>query len=320
MSLIATGLPRDHKEWTIGHPDIDVSNQSHGFIPVFQGQERSFTLELWGDCRPTSVDGNPPDEEEVTAIWDAQSDAHRGHFEVDEFTIEATGTRVQGHDVLVTSWTHTSERGLEQARVTAVLSGGPEGCVLRAPGGDSDHGADFSWEAVAEFAPILLTLLETTGEAAPYDAEALLGEIEEQRSSAGPGNLVGFVLLNGLASTGLPEDPIQPICRGAGDFDHIIPGVEIAVRRDDGPLVVITDLRGSMFDSHHGCAMWFSAEVPQADWYTIEINGWSSASFDATQVEAGGWIIYMWSDSIALEANCGNDSEMMTCAVFEPVG
>ena len=62
-------------------------------------------------------------------------------------------------------------------------------------------------------------------------------------------------------------------------------------------------LRGSVIDAHTGCSLWFGADVVAADSYTIVI-GKHEVSFETKYLTDRGWMVELWSDPRALQAEC----------------
>lgn len=141
------------------------------------------------------------------------------------------------------------------------------------------------------------------------DPEVWLAELSLLRASAGPGFLVGFVHLGGDATTGVPLADVQPYCTGYGDFEDIVPGAQVQVYGDSGELAGEGVLRGSAFDGHTGCGMWFGVEVTSFVYYNVVIGDHYTESGDVDQLASGGWIIDIWSEPTSLEANCGQSDE-----------
>lgn len=146
------------------------------------------------------------------------------------------------------------------------------------------------------------------------DPEVWLAEISELRASAGPGRLVGFVHLTGGTTTGVPLAGTQPFCTGYGKYQDIVPGVAVEVYGDTGELAGETILRGSAFDGHLGCVMWFGLDVTPFVSYQVVIGEHTTEFEDVDQLAAGAWMINIWAELGSLEANCGlGEDQFETC-------
>ena len=141
----------------------------------------------------------------------------------------------------------------------------------------------------------------------------MLAEKRALLKAAGPGRIFGQVVLSEEARTWPPAES-QPMCVGAGDFDDITPGVIVMVHAAETPEAPYsTILHGSLYDGALGCFMWFGLDVAEDDNYTIMI-GHHRADIDTTQLDANGWVVYLWSSSQKLAAFCEEDEELIDAA------
>lgn len=153
------------------------------------------------------------------------------------------------------------------------------------------------------------------------DPGIVQAELREFRDSAGPGRIVGLVNMSAETSSGAPDSPSQPVCVGAAEFADIQPGAVVVVTDQNGQAVGESILRGSVYDGHIGCSLWFGVEVPvDLAAYSMVVAGHPPVSFDAAVLEEHGWQIDLWTDPLHMETNCGEvepGSESMTCLLIE---
>jgi hypothetical protein len=142
------------------------------------------------------------------------------------------------------------------------------------------------------------------GAVASDDPEVWQAEISELRASAGPGRLVGFVNLGGSTSTGFPLAASQPFCAGFDEFADIVPGARVAVFGQEGGLVGEGVLRGSAFDGHLGCVLWFGVDVARSGGYRFTIGNHQTDRIESAELSNGDWVVELWSDPDSLAANC----------------
>lgn len=126
-------------------------------------------------------------------------------------------------------------------------------------------------------------------------------EIQALRASAGSGRLVGFVHLTGDTSSGVPLADSQPFCTGFGTFADIVPGAVVEVYGERGDPAGQGVLRGSAFDAHVGCVLWFGVDITESDSYLLRIGRHETDPFDASWLDEG---VALWSSPESLEANC----------------
>ena len=145
------------------------------------------------------------------------------------------------------------------------------------------------------------------------ESEIFLAEIDALRESAAVGRIVGFIHLTESDRT-WPLNETQPYCAGAGAFEEMVPGALVSVQGDlvSEPAGLAT-LRGSVYDAHMGCSMWFGAEVADADSYIITVGG-HTATYSASQLSATGWTVELWSSADVLESFCEEDFNAETCS------
>lgn len=145
-------------------------------------------------------------------------------------------------------------------------------------------------------------------------------ELQALWDSAGSGRIVGSVALweghhSALASS-------QPFCVGAARYAGIQPGQSVVVTDGGGTTVGETILRGSAYDGHEGCVLWFGVDVPpDLAVYTIEIGDHPAVTFDLNVLEEFAWRVNLWSDDSQIRAACvENEPEdrPMTCVLLEP--
>lgn len=192
--------------------------------------------------------------------------------------------------------------------------------VASAPGGEGSTSVGADAGGRGSNTPVLTTTTAMEG-VASADPEEWLAEIERLRTSAGPGRIVGFVNLAGETSSGAPASPSQPVCVGAGAFSDIEPGTEVIIYELDGTPVGETILRGSAFDGHTGCALWFGVDVPtDAPGHVVRIGDHESPEIDSATLGEFGWILNFWSSQNSMIANCIEleaESEPMTCILLD---
>lgn len=145
-------------------------------------------------------------------------------------------------------------------------------------------------------------------------------EIEALRDSAGSGRIVGFVSLGAETSTGPPASPSQPVCVGVGEFSDIQPGAVVKVLDIEGNEIGESVMRGSAYDGHHGCSLWFGVDVPTdlLD-YQLAVAGHNPNHVDRATLDQFGWTINLWSDQPSMFANCEElepDADPMTCLLL----
>lgn len=147
-------------------------------------------------------------------------------------------------------------------------------------------------------------------------------EIRALRASAGPGRIVGFVNLSSETSTGPPASPSQPVCVGAGAFADIRPGGLVVVTDENGQAVGEDILRGSAYDGHIGCSLWFGVDVPpDLTAYSITLADHPPIAFERDMLADFGWQIDLWTDPVHMQANCvelEEGAEPITCELVEP--
>lgn len=145
-------------------------------------------------------------------------------------------------------------------------------------------------------------------------------ELQTLRDSAGPGLIVGSVALWGDHHTPLASS--QPFCTGAAQFADLEPGQAVIVTDQDGNVIGQTILRGSAFDAHEGCSLWFGVDVPpDMAVYLIAITEHAPVAFDRAVLDEFGWRIDLWSDPIQMQTVCVElepESRPMTCVLLEP--
>lgn len=145
-------------------------------------------------------------------------------------------------------------------------------------------------------------------------------ELQALWDSAGPGRIVGSVALWDGHHTALASS--QPFCVGAARYAGIQPGQSVVVTDGNGANVGRTILRGSAYDAHEGCGLWFGVDVPpDLAAYTIEIGDHPAVTFDVSALEEFGWRINLWSDEGQIQAVCVElepEQRPMTCVLLEP--
>lgn len=149
--------------------------------------------------------------------------------------------------------------------------------------------------------------------------EVWQAEIRELRTSAGPGRIVGFVNLGGDTSTGAPDSPSQPVCVGKGGFADVVPGAGVTVEVE-GERSAEGVLRGSAFDGHIGCSLWFGLDVPAADVYAVTIADHPPVILDRGLLDQFGWLVDIWADPTHMQANCVEiepEAAAMSCVPIE---
>jgi hypothetical protein len=145
-------------------------------------------------------------------------------------------------------------------------------------------------------------------------------ELQALWNSAGPGRIVGSVALWKGHHSALSSS--QPFCVGAARYAGIQPGQSVVVTDGDGGTVGETILRGSAYDGHEGCVLWFVLDVPpDLEVYTIEIGDHPAVTFDLSVLEEFGWRVNLWSDDNQIQAVCVElepKARPMTCVLLEP--
>ncbi len=148
-------------------------------------------------------------------------------------------------------------------------------------------------------------------------------ELDDLRASAGPGRLVVFVNLGAPYNSGGPTSNRQPVCVGTGPYKDITPGAAAVVSDSDGGTLAETILRGSAFDGHIGCSLWFGVDVPAGlPSYTITIGDHPPVTFTPADLDAVGWQVDLWANPDHMQTNCLEAqglSRQMTCVLLEPV-
>lgn len=151
-------------------------------------------------------------------------------------------------------------------------------------------------------------------------SEEWQAELQTLWDSAEPGRIVGSVALWEGHHTALASS--QPFCVGAARYAGIQPGQSVLVTDGGGGTVGETILRGSAYDGHEGCVLWFGVDVPiDLEVYTIEIGDHPAATFDLSLLEDFGWRINLWSDEDQIQAVCVEiepEARPMTCVLLEP--
>lgn len=178
-------------------------------------------------------------------------------------------------------------------------------------GGDSSIGGDGTGVPLAD--RIILDGV------ASDDPAIFMAEIENRKASAEPGRIVGFVALGESASSGPPSSPTQPVCVGASDFITVTPGAVVSALTTAGDQVATSILRGSAYDGHVGCSMWFTLDLASSDErIQLDIAGLQlSDAVDPEELDASGWVLHIWATPEALAANCVQAGPT-TCALLEP--
>ena len=145
-------------------------------------------------------------------------------------------------------------------------------------------------------------------------------ELQTLWDSAGPGRIVGSVALWGGHHTPLATS--QPFCAGAARYESVQPGQSVVVADENGALAGESTLRGSAFDAHEGCSLWFGVDVPSnLSTYAIEIGNHPWVAFDRRTLDDFGWRINLWTDADQMQAGCVElepGSRPMTCVLLEP--
>lgn len=145
-------------------------------------------------------------------------------------------------------------------------------------------------------------------------------ELQGLWESAGPGRIVGSVALWGGHHSALASS--QPFCVGAARYAGIQPGQSVVVTDGGGATVGETILRGSAYDGHEGCVLWFGVDVPpDLAVYIIEIGDHPAVTFDLSVLEEFAWRVNLWSDDNQIQAACVEiepEARPMTCVLLEP--
>lgn len=167
-----------------------------------------------------------------------------------------------------------------------------------------------------DMAPAVILLQACGGE----EPEFMI-EISELVASAGEGTLAALVHLG--ESSGPPTSPGQPVCVGAGAFVAIQPGAAITISAEGADPVEV-ELRGSAYDGHLGCALWFGAELDEtATRHTIAIADHPPIEVTTAELDEAGWILELWDDETSYDLYCQeriDDYEPGVCRVLEGRG
>ncbi len=172
--------------------------------------------------------------------------------------------------------------------------------------------------------PVFDLETELSADGITSDDPAIMGaETRAMRGSAGPGRIVGFVILGEETSSGPPDSPDQPVCVGAGAFADIRPGQPVVATDEAGQVVGESILRGSAYDGPIGCSLWFGIDVPpDLTGYLLSIADHPPLGVERAMLEEFGWQIDLWGDPSSMEANCvqpEEEAEPMTCLLLPPL-
>ena len=122
-------------------------------------------------------------------------------------------------------------------------------------------------------------------------AAVLLIGVVWAASAAGSGNTItgSLVLTN---EEGYDEGyGASSGCSGSGGYDDIDFGTEVVVRDGDGQLLA-TSMLESGEDDLLGCTFPFEVtDVPNADFYSIEVSHRGDLSYSHSEMEANGWVV-----------------------------
>lgn len=155
---------------------------------------------------------------------------------------------------------------------------------------------------------------------APEETYLIQAELDSLRDSAGSGRIVGFIHLAGEHNSGPPQSPTQPVCTGAGRFDHVHPAQSVTVVDESLEIIGVDILRGSTYDRLIGCTLWFGVDVPpDLNVYLLHIAGRPSITLQRSLLDESGWWVNLWSNPDTMTANCVQVESVdpMTCILLE---
>jgi hypothetical protein len=230
--------------------------------------------------------------------------------------------------------------GDEEAASYLLSAGEDTGCVFALPGLEYDI-SDFEHVSLfPESDPnvvissriigqrVVVTFGAEPGEPAFDQASGVASDVPEDWQaelqalwdSAGPGRIVGSVAL--WEGHHAPLTSSQPFCVGAARYAGIQPGQSVVVTDGNGAEVGETILRGSVYDGHEGCVLWFGLDVPRdLEVYTIEIGDHTAVTFGRSVLEEFGWRVNLWTDNDQIQTFCVEiepEIRPMTCTLLEP--
>jgi hypothetical protein len=81
-------------------------------------------------------------------------------------------------------------------------------------------------------------------------------------------------------------------CAGSGGYDDIEAGLGVVVRNEDGTTIGTGELTQEGLDdpgSETECTFAFSIDVPEAEFYSIEVGSRGELTYSAAEMEDQGW-------------------------------
>lgn len=81
-------------------------------------------------------------------------------------------------------------------------------------------------------------------------------------------------------------------CHGTGGYSDIRVGAGVVVKDGAGKTIGTTDLTyNSSISGAGSCAYAFTVEVPNADFYAVEVGRRGALTYSKTELEARGWVV-----------------------------
>jgi hypothetical protein len=121
--------------------------------------------------------------------------------------------------------------------------------------------------------------------------------------------MVGFVLVLLLSACGSSEQDLNGIvtlfdgiesgvrngaeyCTGEGGYSNIQGGANVTILDGSGTIIGVSTLDAGQ-GSSQACAFDFSAEVKDADFYTVEVGGRGRPTYSRENLEAQDWVVIL---------------------------
>lgn len=96
------------------------------------------------------------------------------------------------------------------------------------------------------------------------------------------------------ATSGFLAEVVGTECRDTFGYEDVHPGSQVIVKDGDGSVVATTRLSSGTFVeglpiTRTACEFTFEAEVPEADFYTVEVAGREGPTFSREELDALDW-------------------------------
>ena len=81
-------------------------------------------------------------------------------------------------------------------------------------------------------------------------------------------------------------------CVGTGGYDDISAGASVTVRDGNGKTLATSELGSGDALSGVGCTYEFTVDVPDADFYRVEVSHRGELEFSRGELEQAGWEVH----------------------------